>query len=191
MSDQIKTEQLPCFPEKLTPHGAECWIAGWGQTENSGQSSELRSITINSMNREYCINENHRLVNTETISFHCCEVSCPFYNIFLVLAMPKMLLLVERNSVLVFRLMVASSLVRKLSVKEILVVLYSVMSMDTSHSRVYYHDRHHSKITVVCKGILASSSIFTPSPSGFEKVFFPFSFKLFKSVLRFCERSIL
>ena len=171
MSEQIRTEQLPCFPEKLTPHGAECWIAGWGQTENSGQSSELRSITINSMNREYCINENHRLVNTETISFHC---SCSFYNIFLVLAIPRMLLLVERNSVLVFRLMVASSPVRKLSVKEILVVLYSVMSMDTSPSRVYYHDRHHSKITVVFKGILASSSIFTPSPSGFEKVFSPF-----------------
>ena len=123
MSDQIKIEQLPCFPQKLTPHGAECWIAGWGQTENSGQSSELRSITINSMNREYCVNENHRLVNTETISFHC---SCSFYTIFLVLAIPRMLLLVEKNSVLVFRPMVASSLVRKLSVKEILVVLYSV-----------------------------------------------------------------
>ena len=168
--DQIETYQLPCFPQSLTPHGAECWIAGWGQTENSGQSSELRSITINSMNREYCINPNHRLVNSDTISFHYCEVSCPFYNIFLVLAMPRMLLLPERNSVLVFRLMVASSLVRKLSVKEIPVVLYSVTSTDTSHSRVFYHDRHHLKITVVFKGILASSSIFTPSPSGFEKV---------------------
>ena len=58
--EQITTEQLPCFPQKLTPHAAECWIAGWGQTENSGQSSELRTMTINSMNRDYCINESHR-----------------------------------------------------------------------------------------------------------------------------------
>ena len=58
--EQIPTEQLPCFPKSLTPHGAECWIAGHGKTENESQSTALRSMTINAMDRNYCINPNHR-----------------------------------------------------------------------------------------------------------------------------------
>ena len=77
----------------------------------------------------------------------------------------------EKNSVPVFRLMVALFLVLKLCVKEILVVLFCVTSTGTSHFLVSYHDRHHSKITVVCKGILACLSTFTIFPNGFEKVF--------------------
>ena len=66
--------------------------------------------------------------------------------------------------------MVVSFQVLKLCVKAILAVLSSVTSMDTSHFPVCYHDRHRSKITVECKGILACLSTFTIFQSGFEKV---------------------
>ena len=71
-----------------------------------------------------------------------------------------------------FRHMVVSFLVLKLCVKAILVVLSFVISTDTSHFPVCYHDRHRSKITVACKGILACLLTFTTFPSGFEKVCF-------------------
>ena len=54
------TEQMPCLPKFLTPHGAECWFAGKGKTENSNQATEVRSVTINAMDRDYCIDESHR-----------------------------------------------------------------------------------------------------------------------------------
>ena len=56
----VELNQSPCMPDSLNPHGAECWIAGLGRTENESQSSQLRSMTLNSFNREYCVNPNHR-----------------------------------------------------------------------------------------------------------------------------------
>ena len=52
---------IPCMPNSPTTHGEQCWIAGWGATSDKNtNSASLRSITINSMSREYCINKKHR-----------------------------------------------------------------------------------------------------------------------------------
>jgi len=57
----MTTEQMPCLPKTITPHGAECWIAGKGKTENGSRSSGLRSMTVNTMDRDYCIDAKRRL----------------------------------------------------------------------------------------------------------------------------------
>ena len=56
----MASEEMPCLPSSITPHGAECWIAGKGRTENGSRSSGLRSMTINAMDRDYCIDGTHR-----------------------------------------------------------------------------------------------------------------------------------
>ena len=56
----IEIDESPCMPESLNQHGSECWIAGLGKTENQDSSSEPRSMTINSFDRDYCINSQHR-----------------------------------------------------------------------------------------------------------------------------------
>ena len=56
----LETRQLPCLPKSMNPHRSECWFAGLGQTENETKSSGFKSMTVNSMNRDYCINKNHR-----------------------------------------------------------------------------------------------------------------------------------
>jgi len=56
----MTTEQMPCLPKTITPHGEECWIAGKGKTENVSRSS-LRSMTVNTMDRDYCIDAKRRL----------------------------------------------------------------------------------------------------------------------------------
>ena len=59
----MTSEEMPCLPSSITPHGAECWIAGKGKTENGSRSSGLRSMTINAMDRDYCIDGTHRYEN--------------------------------------------------------------------------------------------------------------------------------
>ena len=81
------------------------------------------------------------------------------------------LLLMEMNSVLESQLMVASFLVLKPCVKEILVALYFVTSMDISHLLVFCHVKRHLKIIVACKDILECSLTSSTFQNGFEKVF--------------------
>ena len=46
----------PVFKE----HGTTCWVAGWGQSQSNGVSSEyLKAIGVNLMHSQYCLN--HRL----------------------------------------------------------------------------------------------------------------------------------
>ena len=72
-------QSMPCIPDhidlqkvfiwsfqliqnkKLQPffkeHGKLCWVAGWGQSQSNGVSSEyLKAIGINLMKSEYCLN---------------------------------------------------------------------------------------------------------------------------------------
>ena len=74
-----KFETIPCLPEtfdlemvktnfknssltfKLQFHGKSCWVAGWGQSQTNGISSDsLKSIGVNLFNHQYC--RNHRFV---------------------------------------------------------------------------------------------------------------------------------
>ena len=37
-------------------HGSACWVAGWGQSQSHGVSSDtLKSIGVNLFDHEYCI----------------------------------------------------------------------------------------------------------------------------------------
>ena len=55
-----KFNSIPCLPDKTDlqkEHGTSCWVAGWGQAQSNGLSSDsLKSIGVNLFGREYCIN---------------------------------------------------------------------------------------------------------------------------------------
>ena len=62
-----KFDSIPCLPENIDfnrTHGTACWVAGWGQAQSNGVSSDsLKSIGVNLFGREYC--ENHRYFKSE------------------------------------------------------------------------------------------------------------------------------
>ena len=94
-------------------------------------------------------------------------------NLFEVLAIPITLLPMGKNSVQGSLHMVSISfLVIRQCAKEILVVLYFAIWTDKLHFLASYQGKDHSKKVVVLKDILAFSTIFIISPSGFKQVRF-------------------
>ena len=63
MSDNIGyTMYSMVYPSKtFQVHGKSCWVAGWGQSQSNGVSSDsLKSIGVNLFNHQYC--NDHRFI---------------------------------------------------------------------------------------------------------------------------------
>ena len=66
-------------------HGAQCWVAGWGHTFYSGQSSNVaRSVGLNLLDHDYCVKHRKCSISFCTIeriirvSMHCGPLSVEF-----------------------------------------------------------------------------------------------------------------
>ena len=74
----LKFDSIPCLPENTdlqAAHGTTCWVAGWGQAQSNGVSSDsLKSIGVNLFGRDYC--ENHRYLNQINIECHAISMVC-------------------------------------------------------------------------------------------------------------------
>ena len=66
-----KFDSIPCLPDEIDlekEHGRNCWVAGWGQSQSNGVTSDsLKSIGINLFSPEYCFN--HRCWNLKAVYF--------------------------------------------------------------------------------------------------------------------------
>ena len=45
----------------IQEHGKACWVAGWGQTQSNGVSSDtLKAIGLNLFDHQYCLNHRYK-----------------------------------------------------------------------------------------------------------------------------------
>ena len=73
-----KFDSIPCLPDHIDlekEHGKNCWVAGWGQSQSNGVTSDsLKSIGINLFSPEYCINHRYQNLIFLTVKFQASSV---------------------------------------------------------------------------------------------------------------------